>query len=569
MLRISTNIILFLSLLSCSLWLHHRHLVVSAENRALKYAKVKSIKKGKKIAKKFTPNPSGTFPPSLVEELDANASQILIAAAVEAYTFFYPLLVVNYTAIAAEKSLPDYYRVGQNSGELLPFFNTIDNNPNTVNANFTTVVNPNADTLYSQAWIDINDEAIVLTLPKVETNWTRFFVAQLQDMWSNTFANPGTRTMIPDGGGDYVGFTDFVLCLAGSGQCDDLDVNDVSLPTKPYKINVPTSYIWMITRTQVLKEDLLNERVNLYAFQEQYKLTNLSTWRVGGDALDVLNVSSISDPTAPSPNNITEALTGCDYFNNATNIWQYNQNTEITDRMNKTLALLGMRPGEPVSCTGAIGVALEAPIQFWDGELAALGIENLCKAGAGPGCVKKAGPYDWDGLKSIGNYSTDYETRAVVASVGLGGNLNEDATYYLAPVPGTALFNGSYIISFPEPPPAQAFWSITVYSESKFLIAAPEGYANPTLGVCIINNMNVDIKKEADNSTINIYLQPNDPGDDKNWLCTPQNTSQVYQMTFRGYWPDNSIVNFSYPMAGIYTTLNELPCLPDPGTATI
>merc|ERR1711971_630430 len=167
----------------------------------------------------------------------------------------------------------------------------------------------------------------------------------------------------------------------------------------------------MLARSQVFKEDLVN-MTDLYAFQRNYKLTPLSSWRVGGEPLDVLAVKPESDPNAPSANEFAESLTGCEYFNLAAELWGYNRNIKITKEMRKHLLSLGIRPGKPVLCIGPLGEALEFPIYFWKGELAALGIKNLCKAGAGPGCSRETGPYDWNGLKSIGNYGVDYQTRA-------------------------------------------------------------------------------------------------------------------------------------------------------------
>jgi hypothetical protein len=79
---------------------------------------------------------------------------------------------------------------------------------------------------------------------------------------------------------------------------------------------------------------------------------------------------------------------------------------------------------------------------------------------------------------NLGKYGTDYNTRAVVAMVGLGANLPEDAIY-----PNTAsdqqgrALNGKhkYRIHFDakQLPPIKAFWSITAYGANEFLIDNP------------------------------------------------------------------------------------------------
>ena len=53
------------------------------------------------------------------------------------------------------------------------------------------VTTPNNDTLYSQAWVDLNNGPITLTLP---TTGSRYFSIALMDMYTNNFAILGTRT---------------------------------------------------------------------------------------------------------------------------------------------------------------------------------------------------------------------------------------------------------------------------------------------------------------------------------------------------------------------------------------
>jgi hypothetical protein len=52
-------------------------------------------------------------------------------------------------------------------------------------------VRPNADTLYSISWLDLSSEPVILSAP--DTNG-RYYLVQLMDAWTNTFAVPGTRT---------------------------------------------------------------------------------------------------------------------------------------------------------------------------------------------------------------------------------------------------------------------------------------------------------------------------------------------------------------------------------------
>jgi hypothetical protein len=78
-----------------------------------------------------------------------------------------------------------------------------------------------------------------------------------------------------------------------------------------------------------------------------------------------------------------------------------------------------------------------------------------------------------------------------------------------------------------ETPPANAFWSITLYDTEGFQVANP------------LNRFNLSswmpLKYNADGS-LNLYLQNESPGADKeaNWLPTPRS---VFNLTMRLYAP--------------------------------
>ena len=58
-------------------------------------------------------------------------------------------------------------------------------------ANFRLIVRPNADTLYSTAWLDLSNEPMLLHVPDSDG---RFYLMQFMDAWTDTFADPGKRT---------------------------------------------------------------------------------------------------------------------------------------------------------------------------------------------------------------------------------------------------------------------------------------------------------------------------------------------------------------------------------------
>ena len=52
------------------------------------------------------------------------------------------------------------------------------------------IVTPNNDTPYSYAWVDLQAEPWVLTMPKIEQ--ARFYTSQWDDFWGYVLDNPGS-----------------------------------------------------------------------------------------------------------------------------------------------------------------------------------------------------------------------------------------------------------------------------------------------------------------------------------------------------------------------------------------
>jgi hypothetical protein len=120
---------------------------------------------------------------------------------------------------------------------------------------------------------------------------------------------------------------------------------------------------------------------------------------------------------------------------------------------------------------------------------------------------------------SMGVYGNFYLKRAIVARVGLGANPPEDAIYPLlvtdadgAPPTG----DHEYLCHFPvgELPPADAFWSITMYDAHGFQVAnAINRFAIGDRDALTYNS----------DGSLDIYIQhaPPGPARESNWLPAP------------------------------------------------
>jgi hypothetical protein len=147
-----------------------------------------------------------------------------------------------------------------------------------------------------------------------------------------------------------------------------------------------------------------------------------------------------------------------------------------------------------------------------------------------------------------GNYpfGTDYLARALLCAYGIPANRPEDATYPYAVVDKDSRpLDGAnkYVIHFAsrdDLPPANGFWSLTMYDAEWFFV--PNS----------INRYSVSARqslKTNPDGSIDLYIQKDSPGGDKesNWLPAP---SGRFILCMRLYWPTEppktSILNLTW-----------------------
>jgi hypothetical protein len=134
---------------------------------------------------------------------------------------------------------------------------------------------------------------------------------------------------------------------------------------------------------------------------------------------------------------------------------------------------------------------------------------------------------------TMGVYGDYYLKRAIIAQILLGANQPEDAIYpfNVADADGKPVVGGEkYVMHFAKDqlPPVYAFWSLTMYDAEGFQVANP------------LNRFSLGdrsaLKYNADGS-LDLYIEPGDPGPDKepNWLPAP--ASGALGLTMRLYAP--------------------------------
>ena len=378
---------------------------------------------------------------------------------------------------------------------------------------FTEVVSPNADTLYSQAWVDVSKEPIILTIPEMGN---RYYLFPMLDEWTNVFFSPGTRTT-----GNSKGY----FAVTGPTW-------EGVLPDGVQGVKAPTDIFWIIGR---IKTDGPSDYPAVNKLQVQFKLTPLSAW--GKDVAPSSSGSSNSSINGKSPPPIDQVLKmdGIQFFKRLASLLV---NTPIPSADNeyvKQFSSFGLIPGN----------------EFDESTLSDEQTEHLNAA------VKKAQDEireEWDKhpfavtengwgimIKDIGNYGTNYKIRAAMAFGGLGANLPRDAIYPTTNVDSSGnLLNGkfNYIVHFDKNqlPPVDAFWSLTMYNDRHFFVKNPVNrYA---IGDRDRLKFNVD-------GSLDIYLQNQAPNNSKvvNWLPAP---AENFNLLLRLYAPKKEALNGSW-----------------------
>jgi hypothetical protein len=138
---------------------------------------------------------------------------------------------------------------------------------------------------------------------------------------------------------------------------------------------------------------------------------------------------------------------------------------------------------------------------------------------------------------TIGVYGNYYLKRAIVAQVGIGANVPEDAIYPMnlfdedgKPLDGA----NKYTLHFDkgDTPPANAFWSVTLYDS--------EGYQVPNALNRFAVSSWMPFNYNADGS-LDLYFQNESPGADRdaNWLPAPKGP---FNLTMRLYAPKSEAI---------------------------
>jgi hypothetical protein len=438
-----------------------------------------------------------------VEQAEQTAKQeIKYLEGLEPYVYGFPLVMMDVTrqiTTAASKS-------GQYSAPL----NQFGRMRTFVDPDFKNVVRISVNSLWTFGFIDLDKEPFIYSQPDTKG---RYIVMQALNMWTDDFASVGTRNTGNEAGN---------FLIAGP-KWNGTAPSDVKQTFK-----CSTRYAWVLVQIAANGPQDFPE---INALQDKLQLTPLSAWGKPYTPPENVPVDPNVDLTI-TPYDTLRLMTGETFFKRLAMLLNDNPPNPEDGPMLDKLKRIGIEPGKEFDIS-KLDPAVAKGVNLVPGEVWLKFAEGVYQATTVNG---------WLNLLNLGRYGTDYNTRALVAWLGLGALTSDDAVYPSAFIDGDGkVLEGSskYVLHFNKdelPPSESGVWSISQYRENFYVRNSINRYAIKS---------GMSLKYNADGS-LDIYIQARSPGADKeaNWLPSPP--SMPFNLTIRVYQPKKSLLEGTY-----------------------
>jgi hypothetical protein len=368
-------------------------------------------------------------------------------------------------------------------------------------------VTPNVNVIYGFGFMDLAQQPIVLKAPDSRD---RYYMIQICDMWTNSFAYVG---------GPETGYEGGAYALVGPGWQGEL-------PDGVKRIDCPTRWIELQPRVHVKNAaDLAAARDVLNAITVQGLVQYLGG--LGAPATPYQYATPRIDPkVASSQMRFVDPLQFWEIFSAA-----MNENPPPVNEIDAVLpqfAYLGIELGKPWKRESVQPQILDQMRSAAEG-IGAMMMPLL------PYLGRTANGWNIPPA-SVGATGADYPARALVAVFGLASNTTKESIYYtsVSDADGQPLTGANrYTLTFKGRTPcieavSPGFWSMTAYDSAT-------GYTIPNAIRRYALGGDSELARSADGS-FTIYVQRDDPGAERrsNWLPI---SSTPFYLILRVYAP--------------------------------
>jgi hypothetical protein len=348
---------------------------------------------------------------------------------------------------------------------------------------------PNADTLYTEAWLDVAKEPWVLRIPDMGE---RYYIMPMLDGWSEVFAVAGSRT---------TGGKAQTYAITGPGWSG-------TLPQGVKEVKSPTGMVWILGR--IYSTGTPDDYKAVHALQDRFSVVPLSAY-----GKPYAPPPGVVDPRFDMKTAVREQVNAMDvvtYFNRLAQLMKINPPTAQDAPIVARMAKIGLIPGRDFDPAG-LGILDREAIRM---------VPKLALLEMGLRLKEEKTTHGWLYFtKGVGNFGTDYRLRGMANLLGPGWNRPQDAVYPLSQKDANGDgYDGAkyrYVVRFEKDqlPPAEAFWSLTMYDTDFFFVPNPIRRYDLAQRDKLVANPD---------GSVDLHLQAASPGKDKeaNWLPAPK-----------------------------------------------
>jgi len=396
----------------------------------------------------------------------------------DAYVYGYPL--VTFDMVRRQQT-----NVAHPDGEHAPMGQLIKMRSYPVVDNHCCAA-PNADTLYTEVWLDVSREPWIFSIPGMGD---RYYIMPMLDGFSEVFHVAGSTT---------TGRKAQTYAITGPDWVG-------KLPEGVTQVKSPTGMVWILGR--IYCTGTPEDYQAVHALQDKFMSVPLSAYGKPYTPPPGTVESKLDMKTAVRKQVNEMALE--EYFSYFSRLLKTNPPTQEDAPMVERLAEIGIVPGKDFDRS-------KLPL-LWEKLDPKLGLVEM-----GLHLKRQKTTNGWLYFtKGVGNFGTDYLTRGVANLLGPGWNRPQDAVYPLSLKDASGdEYDGAkhkYVIHFEKGqlPPAEAFWSLTMYDSDFFFVPNPINRYDLAQRDRLITNPD---------GSIDMYIQADTPGKDKeaNWLPAPK-----------------------------------------------
>jgi hypothetical protein len=416
-----------------------------------------------------------------------------VTIAVDAYLYGYPL--VTFDMVRRQQTnvvRPDAEHAPMGQVIKMRSYPAVDNR---------CCAAPNADTLYTEIWLDVSKEPWVFSIPDMGD---RYYIMPMLDGWSEVFSVASSRT---------TGGKAQTYAITGPGWSG-------AVPQGVSEVKSPTGMVWILGR--IYSTGTPEDYRAVHALQDKFSVVPLSAY-----GNPYTPPEGVVDPRFDMKTAVRKQVNALDidaYFDSLATLMKINPPTAEDAPIVARMAKIGLVPGQDFD---------PSKLGFLDREAIKI-VPKLALLEMGLHLKRQKTTNGWLYFTTgVGNFGTDYLLRGTANLLGPGWNRPQDAVYPLSQKDASGdeydSAKHNYVVRFEkgQMPPAEAFWSLTMYDTDFFFVPNP------------INRYELSQRNTFNTNpdgSVDLYLQAESPGKDKeaNWLPAPKGK---FDLVLRIYSP--------------------------------